>query len=281
MCIASRVGIAALSVALAASAAHAQVVDVTEGPATPAAQAGRTPQTAPLDQPPFARLYVNLTRGQTITADADPDQPAPSPGSARAAASHRYAAYDVVISATSRALYSDTRDSRRADIAALNELRRMSVHMHVEGLASDKVTVVQTSRHDPGVLTLQMSPSNVRLGRAPEPGALEAVATEAAAELSHFLGPIGWLVDSFIGSRHHPAGPSFYSYQSADDEFGWNWYLTPNQTIEGIHRGSALIQTRADVAYVRVTIDLVTDWAHDGVWTKPYTFLVAIPPPGQ
>lgn len=40
---------------------------------------------------------------------------------------------------------------------------------------------------------------------------------------------------------------------------------------------SALIQTRADVAFVRVTVDLVTDWSNQGIWTKRYTFVVAVP----
>jgi hypothetical protein len=81
-----------------------------------------------------------------------------------------------------------------------------------------------------------------------------------------------------MGARHHPAGPSFFSYHSEDDEFGWNWFHSANETLEGIHKGSALIQTRADVAFVRVTIDLVTHWSHYGVWSKAYTFLVAVPP---
>ena len=262
--------------ALGTHPAYAQVVDVTEGPAQPTAENRLAQQQGPVDQPPFARLYVNVMPGQT-TALTD----VPKDGNAPLLALEKfhYAAFDVVISATSRLLYTDTRDSRRADIAALNELKRMTTHVRLDGIAADKVTVVASSRHDPSVSTLHMSPSNMRFGKVAEPSALEATATRAITEASHFLGPVGGLIETFVGARPHPAGPAFFSYQSADDEFGWNWYLSPETTVEGIHRGSALLQVREDVAYVRFTIDLATDWSRHGLWTKPYSFLVAVPAP--
>lgn len=264
------------AVVLGSHAAYAQVVDVTEGPAQATDENRRAQQQSPLDQPPFARLYVNVMPGQTTALSEDPND-----GNAPLLEldNFHYTAFDVVISATSQLLYTDTRDSRRADIAALNELKRMTAHVRLDGIAADKVTVVATSRHDPSVSTLHMSPSNMHFGKVAEPSALETTVTRAITEASHFLGPVGGLIETFVGARHHPAGPSFFSYQSADDEFGWNWYLSPETTVEGIHRGSALLQVREDVAYVRITIDLATDWSHHGLWTKPYSFLVAVPAP--
>ena len=262
---------------LGAPATYAQVVEVTEGSAQPTAEARGAPQQAPLDQPPFARLYVNVVPGQTTVLNETKSEDGIAP--LLQLENFHYAAFDVVISATSRFLYADTRDSRRADIAALNQLKRMTAHVRLEGIAADKTTVVTNTRHDPSVFTLHMSPSNMRFGKVAEPSALEATVTRAVTDASRLLGPVGGLIETFLGARHHPAGPAFFSYQSADDEFGWNWYLSPETTVEGIHRGSALLQIRKDVPYVLVTINLATDWSHHGVWTKPYSFLVAVPAP--
>ena len=256
---------------------YGQVVDVTEGPARPTAETRGAQQQPPLDQPPFARLYVNVVPGQTNVLDERKSEDGIAP--LLGLENFYYAAFDVVISATSQFLYTDTRDSRRADIAALNELKRMTAHVRLEGIAADKTTAVTSARHDPSVLTLDVSPSNMVFGEVAAPSAIEETVTRAVTDASRLLGPVGGLIETFMGARHHPAGPAFFSYQSANDEFGWNWYLSPETTVEGFHRGSALLQLRKDVAYVRVTIDLATDWSHHGVWTKSYSFLVAVPAP--
>lgn len=100
----------------------------------------------------------------------------------------------------------------------------MNAHVSVEGLAADQVTVLATSRHDPSVLVLHLSPSNVTVSQAAQPGAAETTAKQVISNVTHFLGPIGGLVNTFMGARHHQAGPSFFSYHSDDHEFGWNWY---------------------------------------------------------
>lgn len=264
---------------LGAPATYAQVVEVAEGPAQPAAEARGAPLAAPLDQPPFARLYVNVVPGRTTALNEAKSEDGTAP--LLPLDNFHYSAFDVLISATSLFLEADTRDSRRGDIAALNQLTRMTAHVSLEGIAADKTTVVTSARHDPSVFTLQMSPSNMRFGKVDAPSALEATVTRAVTDASRLLGPVGGLIETFVGARHHPAGPAFFSYQSADNEFGWNWYLSPETTVEGIHRGSALLQIRKDVPYVRVTISLATDWSHHGVWKKQYSFLVAVPAPAS
>lgn len=89
----------------------------------------------------------------------------------------------------------------------------------------------------------------------------------------------GSLIHGFIGAHHSSPGPSQVAYQSEHNEFGWTWFDSPGQTLEGMHRCAVLLQVQKDAAYLRISVDLITDWRQFGLWVKPYSFVVAIAAP--
>ena len=116
-------------------------------------------------------------------------------------------------------------------------------------------TASATGPHKPTVLSV--------LTRAYAPGALEALGARATAVAAHF--------------RHSGlalTAPTQVSYLSGATEFGWTWYEHPDKTIEGIHRSAALLQAAPEVRYVKVQIDLITDWRYHGTWMKPFEAIV-------
>jgi hypothetical protein len=66
------------------------------------------------------------------------------------------------------------------------------------------------------------------------------------------------------------------AYQSSDNEFGWTWYQSADAPIEGLHRCAALLEIPAKVAYLRVAVDLITDWRRFGAWKKLFDFQVPV-----
>lgn len=260
-----------LTVGLAATA-RAQVIVESEGPFVPYTQNGVAAKRGP-DPTPFSRVYVNVMAGQTQPVTMLPD----GTMIATSQAGFSYAALDFVFSVTSRMLMSDAAASAREDIGALNELKRASAHVHAQAIAADKKTVLATSRQQPAALTLMMSPSDMAFGDA-SPSQVTPIANAAVAAVP-FLGAVAPLIQAFLGSRPQKAIPTFFSYQSADDEFGWTWYTAPGSTVEGTHRCGALLQVSSKAAYLRLTVELATDWERFGVWTRSYSFLVPITSP--
>jgi hypothetical protein len=257
--------------AVLASPASAQVVEITEGPFVPYTQNGLTPGHGP-DPTPFVRIYANVLPS---TVGSTPDSSGGGPV-ATDAAKYGYSALDFVFSVTARVLMTDQDESQRATVNALGELKRANAHVRAEALAADKKTVLASSRQDPALLTLVLSPSEIGYG---DTGSASAALSTAISAVGSYFGPVGPLIQTFMNSRQQKPSLAFFAYQSADNEFGWNWYASPNATVEGVHRTGALLQLRKGTAYVRLTVDLVTDWNRFGVWTKSYTFLAALPPP--
>jgi hypothetical protein len=255
-----------------AATARGQVVFESEGPYVPYTQPGATPKHG-ADPTPFSRVYVNVMSGQAqpLTMASDGTLIASNQNG------YAYASLDFVFSVTSRMLMEDADASQRAESNALNELKRAIAHVHVEAVAADKKTVLKTSRESPATLTLMMSPSDMAFGETAPSTILPTVST--AISSVPFLGTIAPLVQTFLSSRPQRAIPTFFSYQAADDEFGWTWYTAPSTTVEGTHRCSALLQVTSKAAFVRLTVDFATDWQRFGVWTRQYTFLVPIVPP--
>ena len=137
--------------------------------------------------------------------------------------------------------------------------------------------MLATSRQNPSVLALMMSPSDVTFGQAGSASGLLAAGLSGASAVPLF-GTIAPLIQDFLSARPQKAGPTFFSYQSADEEFGWTWYNAPDATVEGTHRCAVLLRTKSAAAYVRLTIEVATDWNRFGVWTRTYTFLVPMAP---
>jgi hypothetical protein len=261
-------GVCALAVCvICCSPAHAQVVEISEGPFKAFARlVGEAPDKA-IDPTPYVLAYAAVLPGQSAKL---------SDVSIRASSiAYAYPALEFVFSMTPKVFVGDPGDTHRAPADALRELKRLNAHVHVEALATDRQTVINSPRTAPTVLTLMTAPSELTYAK-PE-GRSEIASTAQAA--AGFLGPIGTLVQAFTGAHHSPPGPSLVAYQSADDEFGWTWYDSAGASAEGMHRCAALLQVKQEAAYLRIVIEIVTDWERFGTWVKPYTFLIALNPP--
>jgi hypothetical protein len=261
-------------VMLLGATASAQVVFESEGPFVPYTQNGIEARHG-ASPAPFSRVYMNVVAGQVKPATAMPD------GTVIATniSGYYYTTLDFVFSVTSRLLMSDADTSTHEEVNALNQLKRAVAHVHAQAIAADKMTPLPTSRQDPSTLALLLTPSEFAFetGQSGLTPALTA-ALGAAATPVPILGPVASVMQSFLAARPQRSAPTFFSYQSADDEFGWSWYSAPGTTVEGTHRSSALLQVTNNAAYVRLTVELATDWDRFGVWSRNYSFLVPLKP---
>ena len=106
-----------------------------------------------------------------------------------------------------------------------------------------------------------------RLGGA----AVSTVTRALLPELPNMIGKrVGPLVATFANIFHRPNTPTEVGYLSEHREFGWIWYDHPNQTIEGTHRTSAILEVASRVRYLRVQIVMLADWRGHGTWQRAF-----------
>jgi hypothetical protein len=249
---------------------RAQIVDVRSGALVPYGRsenpASDTEKRPAEIQTPFANVYATVIPGQNAKL--------PDVVTSALSGAYAYPGFDLVFSVTSR-MFGVAGDEHVDAGRALHALRRLNAHVKVDAIGADGTSVLPSTTTRPSVMTLMITPSE--LSYAKEGGPSEIFGTLNAA--ASFMGPVGSLVQAFAGAHHSTPSPTQVAYQSEDNEFGWNWYDTSEASVEGIHRCAALLQIPKEAAYVQISIDIITDWKDGGLWTKRYTFVVAVGSP--
>jgi hypothetical protein len=160
-------------------------------------------------------------------------------------------------------------------------LRRLNAHVRLTPLDSARQPLTDGSALE----VLNIKPNSIDEA-PPDTAAAKAVPRATLASVVSRLYAPAMLAS--LGARATAAAASFHnsglaitaptqvSYLSASTEFGWTWYEHPQHSIEGIHRTGVLLQASPQVRYVRVQIDLITDWKYHGTWMKPFDAIVDV-----
>lgn len=251
--------------------AASQVIKLSESSLTPyKAVPG---ESGHQNSAPSAYLYVAVRPGPTGTLDSSE-----SKGSGAAVTKSSgfvYPSVDFVFSAASQ-LIADGSTANNAESAskALTEVSRINAHVRIEALDSSRNSFKSTDKTPP-LLVVTIAPEDVAF--AQNSGPSKAAEIETGVEFaSRFMGPLGGLVSTFQSTHKGPRNPTQIAYQSSDNEFGWTWYQAADAPIEGLHRCAALLEVPAKVTYLRVAVDLITDWRRFGAWKKSFDFQVPV-----
>jgi hypothetical protein len=221
---------------------------------------------------PAAYLYATVRPGVTGSLEGAKDAAV----NEQMAATFAYPSLDFVFSAASR-LVAEGSSANTADSAtkALSQVTRINAHVRVESLDSSHKPL-SLGKDSAPVLVLMIAPEDVSFAQSGSSRAADiATGVEFAAR---FMGPIGGLVSAFQSSHKAARSPAEIAYQSSDNEFGWTWYESSDSPIEGLHRCAALLEVPLKTAFLRVGVDLITDWRHFGAWTKTFQFEVPVLP---
>ncbi len=197
----------------------------------------------------------------------------------------KFPSLNFTVSAASKLLI---RRSTRRDgyipgkIKSLTELRQMSLRVKVEGLDKERRIIKRLSQSkfgDDPVTTLSIFPSEVRYGQSKQQGAVQKASDKVDAVAQH-LGPIGGIAHSvtaifrtFFPAKDHI---SQIAYMDSINEFGWIWRLAEGSPIEGIHNCMALFRTHKEVKFLRVKVQVITDWRRFGAWSKSYNYIIPV-----
>jgi hypothetical protein len=157
----------------------------------------------------------------------------------------------------------------------MGELRRMNAHVVVQAIDAAGHVIEAGPQGDPPVQTLGISPGESSMATAATANAL----TEAKATvnvITGHLGPIGAAVSAFEGAFHVAPPPTEVPYQASPNEFGWGFFASAGNAIDGLHYTAALLQVPKNAASLHLSIELVSDWRKYGAWTRTYDITVAL-----
>jgi len=164
------------------------------------------------------------------------------------------------------------------------ELRQMSLQIEIVGLDAKRKPVPKLRSYnstlgDKPVMVLSILPSETQTRTSKTAGDVGR-ASFKADEVAQHLGPVGIIASkvtavfrAFFPARDHL---SQVAYMKSRNSFGWIWRQGEQNPIEGIHRCMALLCTRDDVKFLRVQVNVITDWRRFGAWTKSYRYLIPV-----
>jgi hypothetical protein len=241
--------------------AAAQVIEATAGPFMPLSlgneKASELAKRADADLQALA-VYATTYLG----APGAIDQALPN----AATSQHHFPSLHFVVSAVTRMTMSHDHGGGR-------NLRRLNAHIRVEPLDSERRPVDDRA----ALHILDIQPNTVKAveARRDSSGAIGAAITvmtrdllpQVPAVVGRRVGP---LVKTFMNVFHHADAPTQISYVSDDRDFGWTWYEHDKDTIEGAHAMAAILEVGPSVRFVRVTIDVLTDWKSHGAWRRQF-----------
>ena len=62
----------------------------------------------------------------------------------------------------------------------------------------------------------------------------------------------------------------------SETDFGWIWREAESAPIEGIHKCMVLLRAHREVKYLKVKVEVITDWKSFGAWVKRYQYLIPV-----
>lgn len=164
-----------------------------------------------------------------------------------------------------------------AETRLARQLQRLNAHIFVE--ATDANGQPLTTRA--GVEILELLPNTLEYTKAStDSSSVKSAAATAVSRtlMEDAIGQAGKrlkpVLAEFKKIFHHPSAPTQVSYISDEHEFGWTWYEHPDQTLEGLHRATVLLEVAPDVRYLKVRIDLTSDWMHHGSWRRQFESII-------
>jgi hypothetical protein len=243
-----------------ALSASAQVVSVTEGPLRPYTGPGEIADAHRTDPTPFSRFYVTatMTAPGTLTDAAGATT---TVGTGGAFSAFQFPALRFTISVAPRLLAGDP--SASDEKSRIGELRRMNAHVTVQALDAAGKIITAGPKGGPVVETLVISPGESSMATAAASN-VRSEAKETANVIAGHLGPIGAAVSGFESAFHVTPPPTEVPYQASANEFGWGFFASPGNTIDGLHYTAALLQLPATAASLHLSIELVSDWRKYG-----------------
>lgn len=169
------------------------------------------------------------------------------------------------------------------EVRAGRALKRMNAHVQIEPL--DKDTQLISERGAVEVLDIQPNTQNyVKAGRDTTSVSGAAVVAVSRTVVKDIIGMatgtrFGPVIARFSKIFHHPSAPTQVSYVSDQNEFGWTWYEhSDTTTLEGIHRAAVLLESSPRVQFLRIRIQVITDWGGHGAWRREFESIVDLGP---
>ena len=188
------------------------------------------------------------------------------------------------VSAASRILIKNSVKSGQLTNKAfsLTELRQLALKVNIVGCDRNKNPIKKLRKNrfgsDP-VIALSTYPSDTVIGTSKSPGKVQRTADRVDAVAQH-LGPLGSIATSvtavfrtFFPGKDHI---SQIAYMDSETDFGWIWREAEGAPIEGIHRCMVLLRAHREVKYLKVKVEVITDWKKFGAWIKRYSYLIPV-----
>ncbi len=165
---------------------------------------------------------------------------------------------------------------------SLTGLRQLALKVSIIGCDSNKKPIkklrVNKFGSDP-VIALSTYPSDTVIGMSKSPAKIQRTADRVDA-LSQHLGPLGSIATSvtavfrtFFPAKDHI---SQIAYMDSETDFGWIWREAEGAPIEGIHRCMVLLRAHREVKYLKVKVEVITDWKKFGAWVKRYNYFIPV-----
>jgi len=179
---------------------------------------------------------------------------------------------------------SSNRGRLQGRARTVTELKQMSMQIRVTGLDANRKPVSKLRGYnstlgDKPAMVLSIFPSETGVRTSTQAGNVGR-ATDKADVVAQHLGPLGIIASkvtavfrAFFPAKDHL---SQVAYLKSHNSFGWIWRQGEQNPIEGIHRCMVLLCTRDDVKFLKVKVDIITDWRKFGAWTKSYQYLIPV-----
>jgi hypothetical protein len=220
--------------------------------------------------PPEAQTsyYANVL--PALSGDGNLDRVDAVPG-------FQFAALKIVIS-VAPAIFAGSQDiSGEQTTRSLGALKHLNSHVTVRPLDASGQIVQPKSSGAVTLATLEVSPSEPTY--ADRTSNTAAAISTAVNEATSAVKPVSGVIQAFQSSFHRRPATTQVSYMTGPTAFGWRWYESPDQTIEGLHYSYALLQIANEVKTLRITIDLIAEWRAFGLWSRSFEFTYSLAGP--
>lgn len=263
---------AAMALLLVTGAAQAQVVSRTESPLRPFGKGATNTDKRHTTAPPTDETAYFAT-----ILPANPDGVSELAQARTIATASLFPAVRFVVS-VAPALFADEADlGSGKESRIVGSLRHLNVLVTAEALDADGHVLPAGNAGAPAVSVLEMKPAEDAFNGDSTSNTQSEIGTAANVALGA-MGPIGGILQEFRSSFRRQPGPTQVAYVTAANAFGWRWYESAENPIEGLHYTAALFQTPKNAASLRITMEVTGNWRTFGAWTKTYDFIYRIPP---
>lgn len=179
---------------------------------------------------------------------------------------------------------ADSDDKVEGKLKSFTELKQLGVNVKIAALDKDKKVMgeVPDGRFavefgpDPVVALTTFPSDSVYVQQS----STAAKIAEGVGGMSSFMGPVGGLATGIcsVFRAFFPVKdvPTQVAFQSSFTEFGWIWRDFQGGGIEGVHKCLVLLRAHTSVKYIRVEMEMVTDWKRFGGWLRKIDYVIPV-----